>query len=70
MARILSQFTIVPNGSGDYTLTMEDEDGESVEFVASYEQLDLVAEALQEQLDSDEEDVLGVDDEAEVLDDE
>ena len=63
MARILSHFAIAPNGNGDYLITLDDEQGDTVEFEASYEQLDLVAEALQEQLDSDEEDALEVDDE-------
>mgnify|MGYP004554578939 CR=1 FL=1 len=61
MAKTLSQFTITPDGNGDYLLNLEDEDGDSVELVASYEQLDLIIEAVEEQLDSDEEDALGVD---------
>ncbi len=69
MARTLAQFTITADGDGDYTLHLEDDDGETLEFTASYEQLDLIVEAIEEQLDVDEEDVLGVDedeDEAEV----
>jgi hypothetical protein len=61
MAKTLAQFTITPDGNGDYTLHLEDEDGETLEFLASYEQLDLIVEAIEEQLDSDEEDILGVD---------
>jgi uncharacterized protein YegP (UPF0339 family) len=61
MARTLAQFTITPDAQGDYTLNLEDEDGETMEFSASYEQLDLIVEAIEEQLDSDEEDILGVD---------
>ncbi|WP_422057904.1 hypothetical protein [Sphingomonas sp.] len=68
MAKVLSQFVITPNGTGEYILNLEDDDGESVEFVASYEQLDLIAEALQEQLDGDEEEVLAVDDEGDLAD--
>lgn len=64
MAKTLAQFTITPDGNGDYLLNLEDEDGESIDFTASYEQLDLIVEAIEEQLDSDEEDVLGVDEEA------
>jgi uncharacterized protein YfaS (alpha-2-macroglobulin family) len=60
MARTLAQFTITPDGEGDYLLSLEDEDGETIEFTASYEQLDLVSEAIEEQLDTDEEDLLGV----------
>jgi uncharacterized protein YegP (UPF0339 family) len=65
MARTLSQFTITPDSDGDYTLHLEDEDGETIEFTASYEQLDLVVEAIEEVLDGDEEDALGADDEDE-----
>ena len=62
MARTLSQFTITPDGQGDYVLSLEDDDGETIDFTASYEQLDLITEAIEELLDTDEEDVLGVDD--------
>lgn len=70
MARTLAQFTITPDVKGDYTLHLEDEDGETLEFSASYEQLDLIVEAIEEQLDSDEEDILGVDDDDEVEEEE
>jgi uncharacterized protein YegP (UPF0339 family) len=61
MARILSQFTITPDSDGDYTLHLEDEDGETIEMTASYEQLDLIVEGIEEVLDMDEEDALEVD---------
>ena len=61
MARTLSQFTITPDGQGDYVLSLEDDDGETLDFTASYEQLDLITEAIEEILDADEEDALGVD---------
>ncbi|WP_294333705.1 hypothetical protein [uncultured Sphingomonas sp.] len=61
MARILSQFTITPDSDGDYTLHLEDEDGETIEMTASYEQLDLIVESIEEVLDMDEEDALEVD---------
>ncbi|OAN63512.1 hypothetical protein [Sphingomonas sp. TDK1] len=61
MARILSQFTITPDSDGDYTLHLEDEDGETIEMTASYEQLDLIVEAIEDVLDMDEEDALEVD---------
>jgi hypothetical protein len=71
MARTLAQFTITPNGEGDYNLSLEDDDGETMDFTASYEQLDLIVEAIEEQLDTDEEDMLGVeDDEDEPADEE
>ena len=65
MAKTLAQFSITPDGEGDYTLHLEDEDGETLDFTASYEQLDLIVEAIEEQLDNDEDDVLAVDDEDE-----
>ena len=61
MARTLAQFTITPDGNGDYVLSLEDEEGETLDFTASYEQLDLVVEAIEEVLDSDEEEALGAD---------
>lgn len=61
MARTLAQFTITPDSDGDYTLHLEDDDGETIEFTASFEQLDLVVEAIEEVLDGDEEDALAVD---------
>ncbi|MDF0488545.1 hypothetical protein PX554_10430 [Sphingomonas sp. H39-1-10] len=64
MSKTLAGFTITRSGE-EYLISMEDEDGEKTEFVASYEQLDLIVEAIEEQLDGDEEDALGVDDEAE-----
>ncbi|MBC9033299.1 hypothetical protein IAG41_12950 [Sphingomonas sp. JC676] len=64
MARTLAQFTITPDSDGDYTLHLEDDDGETIEFTASFEQLDLVVEAIEEVLDGDEDDVLGADEDA------
>ena len=61
MASTLSLFTVTTDAEGDYTLTLEDEDGETVEFTASYEQLDLITEAIEDILDTDEEEALGVD---------
>ena len=61
MARTLSQFTITPDGQGDYVLSIEDDDGETLDFTASYEQLDLITEAIEDILDTDEEEALGVD---------
>ena len=56
----ISRFQIEGSGE-DYLLTFETEDGDSIELAAGYEQLDLIAEAIDAQLDSDEEDALGVD---------
>lgn len=64
MAKALSRFTIEPNSEG-YSLHIEDEDGDTLELTASVEQLDLIAEAIEEHLDSDLEDVDAVDEEEE-----
>jgi len=64
MARELAHFSIARAG-GDYLITIEDKDGETSEFTADYEALDVIAEALEEALDIDEEDALVVDDEEE-----
>lgn len=62
MARTLAQFTVTPDGNGDYVLSLEDDDGDTIDFTASFDQLDLIAEAINEAVDADEEDALGVDD--------
>jgi hypothetical protein len=62
MARTLAQFSITPDSDGDYTLPLEDDDGETLEFTASFEQLDLITEAIEDVLDEDEEDALTADD--------
>ncbi|WP_188053023.1 hypothetical protein [Sphingosinithalassobacter sp. CS137] len=60
MAKVLAHFSITRTGD-DYVLQIEDEDGETTEFVASFDQLDLITEAVEEQLDADEDDLLSVD---------
>ncbi|WP_447727632.1 hypothetical protein [Sphingomonas koreensis] len=60
MARTLSSFTIAADGNGDYLVSIEDEDGETIELTATYEQLDMLGEAIEDTLDEDEEDSLGV----------
>lgn len=62
MAKALASFTASPTGDG-YLLMIEDEDGDTFELTATFEQLDLIAEAVDQQLNGDEEDALGVDDE-------
>jgi hypothetical protein len=70
MAKVLGQFSITRETDG-YVLHMEDDDGDTVEYSASFEQLDLITEAIEEQLDLDEEDALSVDeDEDEIADEE
>lgn len=61
MAKTLGQFSITREADG-YILHMEDEDGETVEYNATFEQLDIISEAIEEQLELDEDDAVGVDD--------
>jgi hypothetical protein len=56
----ISRFQI-DDAEDEYLLTFETEDGSAIELTASYEQLDLIAEAIDAQLDSDEEDAFGAD---------
>ena len=67
MAKTLSQFTISRSGD-DYLLHIEDEDGDIQDYTATYEQLDLITETIDEQLNTDEEDILGINDEEEEAD--
>lgn len=60
MERTISQFTIRPS-EDNYILHFEDEDGETIELTASFDQLDLITEAIDAVLDSDEEAQLGED---------
>lgn len=62
MAKTLAGISISRSGE-DYLIRLEDEGGSSAEYTASYDQLDLLAEAVEEQLDNDEEDALGYEDE-------
>lgn len=65
MAKALSRFTIERDGE-DYLVRIEDEDGDTQELAASFEQLELISEALEEHLafDADVSDLLD-DEEAE-----
>lgn len=60
MAKALARFTISKSG-GDYILHFEDDGGDTLELRATYDQLDLIADAIDEELDRDEDDALGVD---------
>jgi hypothetical protein len=64
MAKGLARFTI-ERGGDDYVLHIEDEDGDTLELTASFEQLDLISEALEEHLAFDDDDPDVVDDEEE-----
>ncbi len=54
MAKTLSDFTISSEGDG-YVLHIATDDGETLDVNASYEQLDLISEVIEERLDADEE---------------
>ena len=62
--RELAEFTIVRKGE-DYRITIEDANGDKTEFSADYDALDVISEAIEEALDSDEEEALAVDEDEE-----
>ena len=64
MAKALSRFTIERAGD-EYVLHLEDEDGDTLELTASFEQLDLISESLEEHLAFDIDDPDALDDEDE-----
>lgn len=65
MARTLAHFSVARAGE-DYLITLEDEEGESLEFSATSDLLDLIADEVEEALESDdEESLLDGDDEEE-----
>lgn len=64
MAKALSRFTIERDGD-DYLLNIEDEDGDTLTLAASFEQLDLISESLEEHLAFDDDDPDVVDGEEE-----
>jgi hypothetical protein len=59
MAKTLSEFTIKREGE-DYVLSIATDDGETVEVAATFDQLDIIAEAIDDLLMSDEEQALEV----------
>lgn len=56
MAKSLTSFAVTGAGD-DYVLMIEDEDGETIEFAASYDQLAEIIEAIEAQIDDDAEEV-------------
>jgi hypothetical protein len=62
--KTLARFTVNP-GKGNYRMHIEDEDGETVELTATRDQLDVIADALDDLLaqDEDEDEVDGSDEE-------
>ena len=69
MPRTLSRFTIADGDDEEFILRIEDDAGETIEFTATYEQLDVIVEAIDDHLnevaeDLDEVDEVGGDDTA------
>ncbi len=60
MPRKLTKFTLTEAGE-DYLLHIEDDGGETIEFTATYDQLDLLVEEIDQHLDEDAEEVDEVD---------
>jgi len=60
MTKALARFTI-GRDDGQYIIHIEDESGDRLDLRATYDQLDLIADAIDRQLDEDEDDALGVD---------
>lgn len=52
----LARFNIEPQDDEMFLLRIEGDDGNTVELTATYDQLDLIAEAIEEHLDEDFED--------------
>lgn len=61
MPKTLTNFTITESGE-DYLLHIEDDAGETIEFTATYDQLDLLVETIDAHLDEDAEEMDEVDD--------
>lgn len=64
MAQLLAQFSITKSADESFMLHIEDEAGTTIELEATYDQLDLIAESIEEHLENDLEDPDLVDDEA------
>lgn len=62
MGKSLERFTIT-RAADDYLITIEDDNGDTIELTASSDQLDQIIEELDRALE-EEEDVGGIDDEA------
>jgi hypothetical protein len=53
--KTLARFTVNP-GKGGYQMHIEDDDGETIEFTATRDKLDVIADALDDLLAEDEDD--------------
>jgi len=61
MPKTLTNFTITESGE-DYLLHIEDDAGETIEFTATYDQLDLLVEEIDRHLDEDADEMDEVED--------
>ena len=59
MPKQLKSFS-VSGGGEEYLLRIESEEGDTIELTATYDQLDVISEAIDDQLDADEEEALAV----------
>ena len=59
MPNRLASFTIEGDGE-EYVIRLESEGGEKIEFSASYDQVDLISETIDQKLNEDEETALEV----------
>ncbi len=66
MAQSLARFTVTKTADENFLLHIEDDSGETLELEASYDQLDLIVEAIDEQLEADAELHDEVDDDVDV----
>ena len=64
MTKALARFTI-GRDDGQYIIHIEDESGDRFDLRATYDQLDLISEEIEEQLDADEDEALGIDEDDE-----
>ncbi len=60
MAKTLSEFQIKGLGDDNYLMRFATDDGETVEVTTTFDQLDLIAEAIDDLLMADEENALEV----------
>lgn len=60
MAKALAQFTVTRTGGG-FLLSLEDEDGDTIEMIADADQLDEIIDAVEEQLEAAEADLIDED---------
>jgi hypothetical protein len=60
MAKAVAHFTVTRTGD-EYLLSIEDEDGDTTDFTAGPDELELIADAIEEAQASDDDDTLGLD---------